>query len=251
MVVFFDIFPCMDEGKNKPPSRDKALVRAHREIRQLEGSLHDQASELEKARKKIERLERENASLKEELKLLRGQPSWVKPSRAEDARRRAKKRGPKEGHLCHPRKIPQRVDREVKIIAKHCPHCGKVELPPPHKWHQHIQIDLPPPQRPVVTRYRVGWSWCGSCGRSVSSGGRLSRSLYGPHLHAQVSFWKFSLGLTLPKIEGMLRDQYGLDMSTGQLSELLKRSGRCFDAMYEDIATSLLDQPGLYPVSSA
>lgn len=236
----------MDEGKTKPPSMDSALVKARREIRQLETSLHRQSTDLDKAVEKIERLEKENAKLKEELKLLRGRPSWAKPNKLTEAKRAGKKRGPKKGHKCNPRKIPGKIDREVKVVPKQCPHCGKDNLPPPHKWHQHIQIDLPPPQRPVVTRYHVGWCWCSKCGTAVSSGAKLSRSLYGPHLHAQVSYWKYSLGMTLPKIQALLKEQYGLEISTGQLSELLRRSATCFDAMYEDIATSLLDQPGLY-----
>lgn len=246
MLGFFDILRGMDEDKSKPPSQDSALVKAHREIKQLESSLHKQSTDLNKALKRIERLEKENAKLKEELKLLRGRPSWAKSNKPVEAKHRAKKRGPKNGHVCHPRKVPEKIDCEIKIVPKHCPHCGMGNLPPPHKWHQHIQIDLPPPQRPVVTRYHVGWSWCSKCGVAVSSGARLSRSLYGPHLHAQVSYWKHSLGLTLPKIQVLLREQYGLEISTGQLSELMKRSAICFDAMYEDIATSLLDQPCLY-----
>lgn len=236
----------MDEGKTKPPSMDSALVKARREIRQLEDSLHKQSTDLDKAIKKIERLEKENAKLKEELKLLRGRPSWAKPNKPAETRDVKKQRGPKKGHKCNPRKIPEKIDREVKVVPKQCPHCGKDNLPPPHKWHQHIQIDLPPPQHPVVTRYHVGWCWCNKCGTAVSSGTKLSRSLYGPHLHAQVSYWKCSLGLTLPKIQALLKEQYGLEISTGQLSELLKRSAASFNAMYEDIATSLLDQSCLY-----
>jgi transposase len=236
----------MDKEKVNPPSMDSALTKTRREVQQLEKSLHRQSSDLEKARKRIERLERENSKLKEELKLLRGKPSWAKPNKPEEAKRRAKKLGPKKGHPCSPRKLPDKIDREVNVVPKQCPHCGTDDLPAPHKWHQHVQIDLPPPQSSVVTRYHVGWCWCRYCNKAVSGGTKLSRSLYGPHLHARVSYWKYSLGLTLPKMQALLKEQYELDLSTGQLSALLKRSATCFDGMYEDIATTLLDQPGLY-----
>lgn len=244
--MYYGIFQTMENAKPKPLSMDPAITKVRREVRQLEESLHREQREKEKLRKEVEKLQKENAKLKEELKLLRGRPSWAKSNKSAETKRRAKKRGPKKGHKCNPRKVPEKIDREVRVVPKQCPHCGMDDLPPPHKWHQHIQIDLPPPQRPVVTRYHVGWCWCCNCGAAVSSGSKLSRSLYGPHLHAQVSYWKYSLGLTLPKIQALLQEQYDLEMSTGQLAELLKRSATCFDAMYEDIATSLLDQPSLY-----
>ena len=65
-------------------------------------------------------------------------------------------------------------------------------------------------------------------------------------MHAQVCYWKFSLGLTLGKIRCLLSEQYGLNLSTGLLSEMITRSAKRFEGAYEDLGTSLLDQPCLY-----
>jgi len=229
----------------KPPSQDKALIKARREINLLEKSLRKQNQETEKLKEKIGRLEKENEKLKQELRQIRKPPKWAKPNKSEELKKKAKKPGPKKGHKCHPRKKPEKIDREVNLIGKMCPHCDH-KLPAPHKWHEHIQLDVPPPPKIIVTRYNVGWSWCKHCKKEVSSKEKLSGSLYGPHLHAQVSYLKYGLGLTYPKIRQLLKQHYNLEVSCGQLAELVKRSANSFNSGYEDLKTSLLNQSHLH-----
>lgn len=234
-----------ERPRKRFPCQDPALIKSRREIGQLEETIHKQAELVEKLQKRIDHLERENGKLEEELKALRRPPEWVKPNKTEEGKRRRKKKGPKYGHKANVRKKPEQVDREVNIIPKQCPCCGE-KLPKPHKWHDHDQIDIPPPPKPIVTRYHVGWSWCKHCGKEVSANEKLSGSLYGPILHSLVSYWKFSLGLTFGKIRGFLKEQYDLWISRGQLSELVSRSASEFNGAYEDLRRSLLDQPHLY-----
>lgn len=181
------------------PSQDRALIKSRREVKALEESLRRQGQENEKLRNEIERLRQENEKLKKELATARRPPKWAKANRSEQQKKKAKKKGPKHGHAPHRRTLPNAIDREVGLVPKHCPEC-KGNLPDPSKWHTHTQIDIPPPSQPVVTRYHVGWSYCKACRKEVSIKDRLSGSKYGPNLHAQVCYWKFSLGLTLGKI---------------------------------------------------
>ena len=57
-----------------------------------------------------------------------------------------------------------------------------------------------------------------------------------------MSYWKFHLGLTLGKIQTLLAAQYQLELSTGQLSELLARVGQYVEGAYQDLKISLRDQ---------
>jgi len=126
--------------------------------------------------------------LKKELELARKTtlPKWVKANKSVE--KKAKKLGPKAGHVASKRKRPEKVDIEIELIAEDCPCCHASLESFPHKWHSHDQIDLPSPSSCVVTRYNVGWSWCKSCKKEVSPKDRLLRSKYGPRLHAQVSY---------------------------------------------------------------
>lgn len=225
---------------------DKPLRRAKEEIRTLEDSLHKQSIDLERALQEIEKLRQENGRLKEEIRNLRGTPDWVKPNKTEEAKRSARKLGAKKGHKAHPRKVPGPIDHEVKVVPKKCPHCDNDKLPAPSKWHTQTQIDIPPITNPIVTRYHIGWCYCSTCKRQVSLDDKLSHSKYGPNLHAAICYWKFKMGLTLGKIHQMLLDNYRLDISTGQMSEMLRRSGKEFNSIYEDIGLSLLEQSHLH-----
>jgi transposase len=234
----------MSEKKGHP-SQGRALQRAREEIKRLENNLRNEGRDKANLRRENERLKDQVSRLKEEIRNLRGVPEFIKPNKPEGVEKVAKKKGPKFGHSANRRKLPERIDREVKIIAKRCPDCNH-KLPPPAKWHTHVQIDIPPPPRPVVTRYHVGWSWCSRCERRVSLGNKLSHSQYGPHLHAQISYWRYQLGLTLGKIETLFREQYELEISSGQISEMLIRVGRQFDGAYEDLKLSLAGQEYLH-----
>jgi transposase len=227
------------------PSQDKALLKTRREVKQLEEALRQESAEKEKLRKENERLKQEIEKLKKELAAIRRPPKWVKPNRSDEGKKKPKKKGPKNGHSPNRRTMPQSIDREMALVPKHCPDC-QGNLPEPSKWHTHTQIDLPPPPKPIVTQYHVGWAYCKNCQKEVSIRNRLSGSKYGPNLHAQVCYWKFSLGLTLGKIRCLLRNQYGLDLSTGLLSEMITRSAKRFEGAYEDLGTSLLGQTCLY-----
>lgn len=241
------------ENNRNENGTDRTLQRLRDEIKILEDGLHKTTADNHKALKEIERLRRENEHLRkererleEEIRQLKGVPDWVKPNKSVAEERSAKKRGPKKGHKAHPRKIPERVDREINLIPRECPHCHNKHLPKPTKWHSHTQVDIPPITLPIVTRYNVGWSFCSECEREVSVGGKLSHSKYGPNLHAQVCYWKYQMGLTLGKISRLLFEQYGLSISTGQIAELLNRSAKEFAGQYEAIEMSLPEAAHLH-----
>jgi len=54
------------------------------------------------------------------------------------------------------------------------------------------------------------------------------------------------MGMTLGKIQSFIREQYCLEISTGELSEMIKRVASRYEAAWQDIKTSLLEQPHLY-----
>jgi hypothetical protein len=107
-------------------------------------------------------------------------------------------------------------------------------------------VDIPKLSPTVTTKYSVGWSWCKKCNKLVGPKNRLKATKYGPNLHASVAYWKFGLGLTLGKIQTLLKAQYSLEMSTGVLSGMLTRCSKWLEDSYEDIKTSLMDQSHLH-----
>lgn len=234
------------DSKQKQPSFKKALLRSRQTIKDLTSRLNRKSEDVKSLQEEIEHLKNEISQLKEEIKILSGAPKWVKPNKDTSLNKKDKKKlGPKDGHKPNSRTIPKDIDQQVKIIPKVCPECSH-ELPYPHKWHRHIQVELPPPVKPITTEYIVGWCYCKHCKKEVSSKERLNYSAYGAQLHSQISYWKFGLGLTLNKIEKLLKDQYGLKISTGVISGMINRTANRFNGAYSDIKTSLIEQENLY-----
>ena len=238
----------MSSKNDKPQNENhKAINRAKNQLGILQDTVYKQGRKISNLEKEIERLKRENDQLKKELAAKRAIPKWAKPNKSEEQRAKAKKKGPKPGHAPHPRILPTNIDETVVVFPESCPEGhGELPFPSPSKWHTHVQIDLPEPGKPVVTEFLVGSSYCVSCGKYHSAGGRVAGSLYGPRFHAQVSYWKYGLGLTLLKIQKLLKEQYTLEISTGQLSEILTRAAKSFGDGYDDLKTSLREQSHLH-----
>ena len=158
------------------------------------------------------------------------------------------KRSGECGHKAHPRAKPKVVDRKVTVVPESCPNgFGSLPFPSDSKWHTHVQIDLPEPGKVIVTEFKVGSSYCKDCKKYHSAAhSRVANSLYGPRLHSYVSYLKFGLGLTLGKIQKLLIEQYSLELSTGQISEIILRTGNKFEGAYSDLKTKLLDQSHLH-----
>ena len=237
-------------SKIEPPKNKnhKALPRAKNQIKILEETVNSQSTELEKAKKEIGRLRKEVEKLKKELHSKRKPPKWAKANKNKNpdgSLKRGKKKGPKKGHKATPRKRPEKVDQETTWTPLVCQCCDS-NLPSPHKWHAHYQIDLPPPTPVITTKHIVGWSWCSSCKKEVSVSDKLGSSLYGPRLHAQVCYWKYELGLSFGKITKLLLEQYNMKISRGVLSEIVSRTAKKFEYAYEDIKSMLLEQNHLH-----
>jgi transposase len=228
------------------PASSKALKRERQQRKILESSLNKKNSEIEKLRKKIERLEKENEKLKQELKSARGVPGWVKPNLNPEDKPKRKKRGKKEGQKPNIRTIPAgEPDEEVTLELENCPFC-LMALGDAKRFHCHTQVDLPLPSRPIVTKFHVGSTYCPGCKKEVSAGGRLTGTKYGPRLHAQVAALKFDSGMTLGKISRLLANQYSLEISTGQLSEILSRVGELFCPAHQELKTQLRSEKHLH-----
>jgi transposase len=238
----------MTSGDDQPKNENhKAVNKAKNQIGILQDTVDKQSRKISELEKRNERLEKENEQLKKELAATREIPKWVKPNKSEEQIKNAKKKGPKPGHAPYLRVRPENIDETIVVFPELCPKGhGELPFPSASKWHSHVQIDLPEPGKPVVTEFLVGSSYCAACGKYHSAGGRVAGSLYGPRLHALVCYWKYSLGLTLLKIQKLLREQYNLELSTGQLSEIITRTAKKFADGYEDLKTSLHDQSHLH-----
>jgi transposase len=201
--------------------------------------------------KENEKLKNEIRRIQEEFEKLQSlmrrplSPSWAKP-KSPDPLVKPKKKGPHVGHKANVRTVPEVVDSEVILIPKRCPHCDHHLTTKPTHWHDHTQVELPPPQKVKVTRYRLAGRYCRHCAEVVYSQEVMARTKYGPFLRATISHWKFGLGLTLPKIQKLLQEQHGLTISTGQLSEILSQNAGRLHPYVDGIKSALKKEKAVF-----
>ncbi len=226
------------------------LKRQQLDKERLQSEVDQLKKEKEEVLREVEELKKERDQIKKELSDLKKshKPHWAKPNKNPlglELKKRPKKLGRPKGLKPNIRVAPPKPDVEINIAPKNCPHC-ETELGKPSHWHSHTQIEIPPPSKVVVTKYNIGWCYCAGCKERVSvPTGKLAQSKYGPRLHSQISYWKFSLGLTLPKIQTLLSEQYGLAIATGQLSAILNRTAHYFGTTYESLKKDLKNQDNL------
>ena len=233
-------------GAQAPNSTQLSKIKSlTSKIEELESENNNLKKESDNFKKESDSLKRENERLKKELASIRKPPKWVKENKEESSHKnpvkRKKKRGPKKGHQPVARYRPDEWDEEIEVIPLLCPHC-KTNLPKPHKWHDYFQKDIPEPIEPIITKYNTGWSWCKCCRKEVSASNKLSHSLYGPRIHGQVCYWKFDMGLTYARIQKLLLDQYGIEISRGVLSDMVCRVTKQFETTYETIKFMLREE---------
>lgn len=173
---------------------------------------------LSESRRKIAKLEQENAELKAKYLLIHQRQFKAnrKPKEQKhvgEAKKGEKKRGAPVGHQGWSRAKPERIDRVVYVEAPtHCPYCYEDELVPLPGTNDHIQEDMAPPPPPVTTKYVHKLSWCKRCGKAVSQTGEdeIPGAHIGPLTKATAIYLRQDIGITYRKVQRMIKDLFGL-----------------------------------------
>ncbi len=181
------------------------------------------------------------------LKLLRpsktSRTSSKPPSSDKKARREhARPGGAKSGHEGHCRSLHESPDETVDHRPDVCPRC-----------HSRLDDDLAgtvigeydeievPPIKPFVRRHRRLSVCCPQCSGQVK--GPLPDiacgSPFGPRLHALVLYLKAFQAISFARLERMLADLFGITLSQGALTNMLKRSHVPFAAQKAEIIKDL------------
>jgi transposase len=154
------------------------------------------------------------------------------PSTDRKARRDASRPGgAKPGHEGHSRTLGERFDRAVDHRPDECPGC-RAALPadlPSETISEHDAIELPP-MRPFVERHRRLSVRCPSCGMRVAAvvPEAAKGTPFGVRIHAIATYLKTFQALSYERLQGALADLFGLTISQGGLTNMLRRAQEHF-----------------------
>ena len=150
--------------------------------------------------------------------------------------------GAKPGHEGHSRSLSEDFDRAVDHYPDQCLEC-RGALPTSliaETVSEYDQIDLPPIS-PFVERHRRLAVICPSCGlRVVADLPTAAKGTpFGPRLHAVATYLKTFQALSYERLEAAFADLFGVEISQGGLTNMLRRAQGRFEGGREAAVASL------------
>lgn len=193
---------------------------------------------LNQALNEIKELKEENAKLKLRLDELEGKPKeksipfFVKP----DKKTKSDKLGRPPGYLGISRPLPDHCDEEIDHKLKNCPECN-TKLGKILETRSRIVEDIIPQQKYKITKHNIPRCWCPKCKKIVEAkpSDVLPNFRFGLNTMLFACFLHFGLALTNEKIQKLLRMQYSLDISIGEISHIMTKTGECFGPKFEEL----------------
>ena len=202
---------------------------------------------------RIWQLEQRNAELEAQLAKARKNSTTsskppssdiVKPPPKPTKGRKGKRKiGGQPGHPKHDRTpfTPDELDAAWDYVLDECPDCGgglKNARQEPRVVQQVELIEIPI----RIEEHRAYAYWCPKCQKhhyaplpdEVKKGG-----LAGPRLTALMAYLKGGCHASYSTIQAFLRDVIKVDLSTGQIVKLIKKTGRALDQTYDELLAML------------
>ncbi len=138
-----------------------------------------------------------------------------------------RKLGGQLGHTGIGRKLPERVDRNLRVFLKKCPHC-QTPLKRSNTFETHTIEDIPSFEviKTVVTKYNLERQWCNSCHKEVVSKPAIviPHSRLGFNLIIQILIFKYVCRMSLEIMVTTLSQTYGVSMTEGGIISILQRT---------------------------
>jgi transposase len=215
---------------------------------------------------RIERLERENADLREKLaaalaeieRLQRSGKRQATPFSRGTRKEQPQKPGRKPGQgpfsfraAPAPETVTARV--AVPLVATACPACGGALLPA--EADRVTVTDLPPLVRPAVTQYQLGCGQCARCGKRVRAPhpavaadqrGATAHRL-GPRVLAAAHWLHYGAGVPVRKLPAVLATLTGIRVTQGALTQdALRRAAGSVGQAYQALRQAIRQAEVVY-----
>lgn len=210
---------------------------AEEKIEELKQNLEERDETIKRLRKEIAEIIKDEKSLKERVERLENKekkPYFVKKNR----KKKQEKSGRKKGHKGHSRKKPRKIDRVEELDIDNCPHCNN-NLSEVQEVRERIVIEIPRVKAETV-KYKINRRYCSNCEEIVEPEvNALPNSQFGLNLMLMIMFFKVGLLMPTNKIVDLLNIQYGLEISEGEIHNILYQLSEGFGDYYEWIVKKI------------
>jgi len=219
----------------------------------LKTSFVSQKQKADKLEEELKEVLGEVKRLKEELEKTKKQRDKFKgmifkPNIQKNPKASAKKKGlgGQIGHKGASRKLPEKVGQVKRVFLVSCHNCGS-ELKRTDSIDTHTVEDIPVLEEVQieVTEYQMERQWCGNCGKEVVATpvGIIPNSKFGINLIIQVLVWKYVCRMSFEIIVETLFQTYGVEITTGGLITILKRTKIWLGVEYDKLLSIIRGSP--------
>ena len=150
--------------------------------------------------------------------------------------------GAKPGHKGRAHALAETADAHEDHRPAHCQHCGLpfVEDAMGEVVGEYGEIDLPE-VKPIIRRHRRMPCRCATCGKATSAPmpQAAQSTPFGRRIHALALCLKSNQLFSYQRLQGVLGDLFGLDISQGALMNMFKRTAPIFAARRDDALVAL------------
>jgi transposase len=214
------------------------LREATEDLRQTQEQLHQTQEHLHAAQKRITELE----------KLKTPKADFVKANKKKKASEEKKPRKKRDAQYNHARRraTPTQIV-EHRIVQ--CPDChlrlGGISLARVREV-----IDVPPPPPLEITEHRVYKGWCAQCQRWHEAPVDLAEQVLGQgrigvRLSSLMAYLRSVMRLPIRQLREVMRQVYGLDVSIGEIVELLHRIHEHAQPVLTDLKKKIRSSPAV------
>ena len=210
-----------------------------KENEELKDTIKQLMEENKNLRKEMENILKEKEKIQKEFEEYKAKypaedfiPDFVK----EPVKHRHKRNGQKKGHKGYTRKIPERIDVVKPLTIEKCPYCGN-ELSDVQEIRKRYVEDIPEITNTIITEYQIERRYCKHCKKMVEPEvpDALPNARFGLRLMLLVVFLKIGLALPVEKITFLLKAQYNLTISNGEIIKMLKQVAKAFGPYYKEL----------------
>jgi transposase len=136
------------------------------------------------------------------------------------------------------RQLSEAPDQIIKATVKSCAGCGKeISESMQILMERYDKIDIPP-IKPIVTRVERYGCKCEGCGQQQIANvpvGMESGSPFGDRIAALVTTMRYSHGISYQRMQQMMSEIFGLEISEGAIANLLTRVKGSLESEVEGI----------------
>jgi transposase len=144
------------------------------------------------------------------------------------------------------RALAENPDSIIEATLAACPHCdyalGPADIADIHAYDH---FDLPPIQ-PIVTRINRHRGVCPCCRKNVAApapAGFAPGSPFGPGIEAMIIHLHITQAISFERLSKLMAEVFGLSISEGAITNILKRSQASLAAAAETIADAVRTSP--------